>query len=69
MNYEKLLEEKSDNEVFKIILKNSGMSMNAFSQYFNIPYRTVQDWNADKRVIKRYILKLIIYKLSVDKLI
>lgn len=69
MDYEKLFNEKSDNEILRIILKKSGMSMAAFSQYLNIPYRTVQDWNSDKRVIKKYVLKLIIYKLSVDKLI
>lgn len=47
----------------------SGMTRKAFAEYFEIPYRTVQDWEDEKRACTPYLLKLIEYKLRKEKLI
>ena len=52
---------------FKEVLNSSGMSLKQFSELFNIPYRTVQDWNASKRTPPEYVLNLIIDKLNEKK--
>ena len=44
----------------------SGMTIKAFSEYFGIPYRTVQDWEHGKRKPADYIVRLIEYKLRVE---
>lgn len=49
------------------LIKKSGMKMTEFSEYFNIPYRTVQDWKAGKYVPPAYLLELIEYKLKNEK--
>lgn len=49
------------------LIKKSGMKMTEFSKYFNIPYRTVQDWKAGKYVPPVYLLELIEYKLKNEK--
>ncbi len=45
------------------------MSRKEFADYFEIPYRTVQDWELGNRSIQPYLYKLMTYKLSTDKLI
>jgi DNA-binding transcriptional regulator YiaG len=45
------------------------MNRKQFSEYFGIPYRTVQDWEADKRELPEYLLRLMVYKVKTDKLI
>ena len=49
------------------LIKGSGMNLKEFSEYFNIPYRTVQDWNAGRRTPPEYLLELISYKLDNEK--
>lgn len=51
------------------ILNSSGMKMTEFSEYFGIPYRTVQDWKAGKRKCPEYLLDLMNYKLKKEKII
>lgn len=48
---------------FKELLEKSNMSMKQFSEYFEIPYRTVQDWKSGARKCPPYLMKLIEYKL------
>ena len=35
-----------------------GMNRREFSDYYGIPYRTVQDWEAEKRELPDYLLML-----------
>jgi DNA-binding transcriptional regulator YiaG len=42
--------------------ENSGMSWKKLSDYYGIPYRTVQDWYMGKRRMPEYLLRLMIYK-------
>lgn len=49
--------------------EESGMNRREFSEYFSIPYRTVQDWERGKRKMPDYLLRLIAYKLEAEKLL
>lgn len=55
------------NMTFKEIRSASGMNLKQFSEYFEIPYRTIQNWEGGQRVCPEYILKLIKYKLEKEK--
>lgn len=41
----------------------SGMTQKAFSDYLNIPKRTIEDWENDRRKPPDYVVELIKYKL------
>jgi DNA-binding XRE family transcriptional regulator len=49
---------------FKEIREKSGMNQAQFGRYFEIPYRTIQDWEHGKRKCPEYLLKLMQYKLE-----
>lgn len=49
--------------------KASGMSIKAFAEYLNIPYRTIQNWLSGKREAPPYLVELIEYKLRNEGLI
>ena len=49
--------------------ERSGMNWKEFSAYFQIPYRTVQDWERGNRKMPEYVLRLMEYKLRMEKLI
>lgn len=49
---------------FKDLRKASGMNMADFAKYFNIPYRTVQNWEMEVRKCPEYLLELMHYKLK-----
>ena len=42
----------------------SGMTQQAFADYFGIPKRTIEDWEGNRRKCADYLLKLIQYKLE-----
>lgn len=48
---------------FRELREQSGMTRTQFSEYFGIPYRTIQDWELGNRKCLDYVLKLMEYKL------
>lgn len=50
------------------IRKLTGMNRKQFSEYFGIPYRTVEDWEAGRAKCAPYLLALIVYKLEKEGL-
>ena len=44
----------------------TGMNRKEFSDYFGIPYRTVQDWELGNRQMPDYLLRLMAYKLEIE---
>lgn len=48
--------------------ENIGMSWKKLSEYYGIPYRTVQDWYMGKRRLSDYLLRLMIYKYETERL-
>lgn len=49
---------------FKELRKASGMTQREFAKYFNIPRRTIENWEADPKKCKPYLLELMHYKLK-----
>lgn len=47
----------------KELRKLSGMTQKQFSEFFNIPMRTIQGWELGERKCPEYLLSLIKYKL------
>lgn len=41
----------------------AGMTQKAFSEYFGIPKRTVEDWEGERRKCPDYLLDLMEFKL------
>lgn len=50
------------------IKEESGMSWRSFAEYFAIPYRTMQDWQLGNRRMPEYLLRLMLYRLEIEKL-
>jgi len=62
---------KTNQEITKVVaerindyLIEKGMNIKQFSEYFEIPYRTVQNWKSGSRKCPDYVLKLILYRLE-----
>jgi DNA-binding transcriptional regulator YiaG len=52
---------------FKEIRQQSGMNLKRFSEYFEIPYSTLQNWEGGHRQCPEYLLKLIQYKIEKER--
>lgn len=51
----------------KSLRQRAGMSLVKFSEYFGVPYRTVQNWDAGINQCPEYLLKLMEYKLIKER--
>ena len=57
-----------DSREYLIELRNrTGMSRKEFCTYFEIPYRTLQDWELGNTQAPEYVLRLIAYKVQMEK--
>ena len=56
-------------KTFKELREGSGMNMKRFAEYFGIPYRTVQNWEAEVNKCPEYLLDLMEYKLTNEGMI
>ena len=45
------------------------MTQKAFSDYFGIPKRTIEDWESGRRKPPQYVVDLIEYKLKKENVI
>ena len=50
----------------KELREKMGMNRREFSDYYGIPYRTVQDWEAEKRELPEYLLRLLKYRAETE---
>ena len=53
----------------KELREKMGMNRREFSDYYGIPYRTVQDWEAEKRELPDYLLRLLKYRAKIEQMI
>ena len=53
----------------KELRQRSGMTQKTFSEYFNIPKRTIEDWDSERRKCPAYLLELMEYKLIKEGII
>lgn len=62
-------EDLMDSQDYLIELRNStGMTRKEFCEYFEIPYRTLQDWELGNRQMPEYLLRLMAYKIKMEDL-
>lgn len=52
---------------FKELREQSGMNKKRFAEYFGIPYRTVQNWEAGVNKCPEYLLKLLKFRLDHER--
>ena len=53
----------------KAIRESTGMNRKEFCEFFQIPYRTVTDWERDTRHAPEYVLRLLEYYIRMEGLI
>jgi DNA-binding transcriptional regulator YiaG len=52
----------------KELRESTGMNRKEFCEYFDIPYRTVTEWELGGRHAPEYVLRLLEYYIRVEKL-
>lgn len=53
----------------KELRESTGMNRREFCEYFEIPYRTVTEWERDNRHAPEYVLRLLEYYIRMENLI
>lgn len=53
----------------KELREKTGMTRKTFSEYLDIPLRTIEDWEAGRRTPPAYVPRLIAYRIEYDKLV
>lgn len=46
--------------------ESAKMNRKEFAAYFEIPLRTLEDWEAGRRKMPEYLLKLMTYKVGIE---
>ncbi len=54
-------------EILIELRKGTGMNRREFAEYFEIPYRTIQEWELGNRRMPDYLLRLMLYKIHIEK--
>ena len=62
-------EKMETKDKIKELRKSTGMNRTEFCKYFEIPYRTVTEWERGTRKMPDYVLRLLAYKAKMEKLI
>ena len=53
----------------KELRESTGMNRKEFCEYFDIPYRTVSEWERDGRHAPDYVIRLLEYYLTMERLV
>ena len=56
-------------EELRKLRESTGMNRKEFCEYFEIPYMTVTDWELGNRRVPQYLLRLMAYKIEIEKLV
>lgn len=67
MNRDEKLKEQM--ETLKEIRKTIGMNRSEFSRYMDIPVRTLEEWEAGRRKMPDYVLRLLTYYIKMEQAI
>ena len=62
-------EKMERKDKIKELRESTGMNRKEFCKYFEIPYRTVTEWERGTRKMPDYVLRLLAYKVKMDDLI
>lgn len=66
---ENLEQEQIQMKKLKDLRKMKGMNRREFSEYMGIPLRTMEEWEAGRRKMPDYVLRLISYRVKVEKVL
>lgn len=61
-----LLEEQIKH--LKSLREETGLPRNKFADLFGIPLRTVEDWEAGRRKMPEYLLRLMVYRIRLENM-
>ncbi|MBE5876957.1 MAG: helix-turn-helix domain-containing protein [Lachnospiraceae bacterium] len=53
----------------KELRESTGMNRREFCKYFQIPYRTVTEWERDNRHAPEYVIRLLEYYIKAENLV
>ena len=56
-------------EQLRKLRESTGMNRKEFCEYFEIPQMTDTDWELGKRRVPQYLLRLMEYKIRMEKLV
>ena len=62
-------ELKNQIETLKNIRTDVGLNRRQFSEYMDIPIRTLEEWEAGRRKMPDYVLRLILYYSKMEKIL
>lgn len=54
-------------QTMKKLRKEIGMNRREFSEYMDIPLRTIEEWEAGRRKMPDYVLRLISYHVRMEQ--
>lgn len=54
-------------DALKKIRKDAGMNRREFSEYIGIPLRTLEEWEAGRRKMPEYVLRLLVYQIRIKR--
>lgn len=54
-------------EIIRSLRKSTGMNRKEFCEYFQIPYRTVTEWELGNRTAPEYVVRLLAYYIESHK--
>ena len=52
---------------FVMVRNKTGMNRKEFDAWLGIPYRTMQDWELGNSQVPEYVLRLVAYKVMIEK--
>ncbi|MGN1158282.1 MAG: helix-turn-helix domain-containing protein [Agathobacter sp.] len=61
-------DEMNSRDYLLELRESTGMTRTEFCEYFEIPYRTLQDWELGNRKMPEYLLRLMAYKIKMEEL-
>ncbi len=64
---EKRIELLEQVKVLREIREESGLNRRQFSEYMKIPLRTLEEWEAGRRKMPDYVLRLIAYYTKMER--
>ena len=56
-------------DMMKKLRQEAGMNRREFSEHMDIPLRTLEEWEAGRRKMPDYLLRLIAYKIRMERVL
>lgn len=57
----------NQSEIIRSLRESTGMNRKEFCEYFQIPYRTVTEWELGNRTAPEYVVRLLAYYIESHK--